>query len=225
MSDRDETASNSEATEDDLQVYVDGADRLERSLDVQLQRIENLDSRAGFITRLVAVLLGVVVSTTSILVSVSTNVNDAILPLNYVPGIAAILATLGLVGSMVMGIIAYLSSNQLPGLGQPTAAVLSHPDYRPEMEAHLKNTIGAYETAMAHNERVLQTNADRLRLTLTLLIVGIVYWTVTAASLVAGPGGTSGLLLLSSTLFLAGVTLYIMTKTYIVPPPQEEDNE
>ena len=126
---------------------------------------------------------------------------------------------------MVAAIIAYLSSNQASGLSEPTARMLSNPDYHPGMRSHLKLTLAAYEIALAQNRAVIQASASRLRVTLTLLIAGIIYWTVTAASLVAGGDRASLLLLVVSTLVVIVVTLYIFTKSYMVLPPQEEDNE
>lgn len=224
MSDGEKTSSQSKEADRDVQPYVDAADRIERTLDAQLQKIQDVDSRAGFITRLVAILLGVVVSTASILVTLSTNGGGSVLPLPAVTAAAGIIAAVGLLGAMIMGIITYLSSEQAAGLGRSTASLLSEPEYSISMEDHLKTTLAAYDAALHKNQRVIQVNATRLRKTLTFLVVGIVYGTVTAASLLASSPSTRITLLVTTTVLLSPMVYYIHTESYIVEQSQEGDN-
>lgn len=222
MSDSENSSSGVQEADPDVQPYVDAADRLERTLDAQLQQIQDIDSRAGFITRLVAILLGVVVSVVSILVTLSTN-GGGVVVLSPVTVFAGIVAALGLLGAMVMGIITYLSSRQVPGLGQPTANMLSDPDYETEMKEHLKSTLAGYEYALGVNGRIIEVNAARLQRTLTLLVIGVVYGTVTAASVVSDNSLVEVLLLVVVTLIMAAIVWYIHTKRYIVDKPEDED--
>ncbi|GAA0448966.1 hypothetical protein MUK72_15135 (plasmid) [Halococcus dombrowskii] len=223
MSEKENPSSGMQEDNSDVQPYVDAADRIERTLDAQIQKIQDVDSRAGFITRLVAILLGVIVSVVSVLVTLSANDGGTILPLSNVTAAAGIIASLGLLGAMVMGIITYLSSRQAAGLGHETADMLSEPEFQIAMEDHLKTTLAAYDVALQTNERIIKMNAIRLRYTLTLLVIGVVYGTVTAASLVVGAGGVSVTLLIVTTIVMGTVVWYIITGKYKPKQPQVED--
>ncbi|WP_273837834.1 hypothetical protein [Halococcus sp. PRR34] len=228
MSDSENSSSGVQEADPDVQPYVDAADRLERTLDAQLQTIRNIDSRAGFIIRVVGILLGVVVSAASILATVSTNATGGGLAFSVVAMAAAIVGTVGLLGAMVIAIITYLSSNPLAGLEYQTADLLSSANYEPNLKTHLRRTLGVYAYALQVNGRVIQVNAARFRLSLVALVSGVVYGTLAAALVVAQlgslvlEGGLFGVVTLATGL----IVWYVLTERYKVAQPQlEHTNE
>lgn len=220
MSDGEKTSSNSKEADRDVQPYVDAADRLERTLDAQLQTIRNIDSRAGFIIRVVGILLGVVVSAVSILATVVTGSASAV-TFSAVAVVAAIVGTVGLLGAMILAIITYLSSTPVAGLEYQTADMLSTPDYETDLKTHLQRTLGVYAYALQMNGTVIQVNAARFRLALVALASGVIYGTLAAALVVA----QLGVLALEFALFVlvTAVTIaivwYILAERYKVEEP------
>lgn len=223
MSDSENRASEVQEVDSEVQPYVDAADRLERTLDAQLQKIRDIDSRAGFVIRIVAILLGVVVSAASIIATLQVDGSSGVVEFPSIAVFTAVVGALGLVGSMTMAIVTYLSSQQLPGLDYRTAGMLSDPNYETDMEEHVKSTLAVYNYMLWINGRIIQTNAARLRLTLTLLVVGIVYGTLASAFVVSGGGAVEGQLLIVVTAAMAVVVWYIQTEKYKVEQPEEED--
>lgn len=187
MSDSENPSSGMQEADPDVQPYVDAADRLERTLDAQLQTIRNIDSRAGFIIRIVGILLGVIVSAASILATVSTNSGGGEVAFSVGAAAAAGLAAIGLLGAMVAAIVTYLSSSPVAGLEHQTAALLSSSGYETDLETHLRRTLGFYAYALQANARVIQVNAARFRLSLVALLIGLVYGTLAAALVIVQP--------------------------------------
>lgn len=225
MSDSGRTPSegHDQGVNPEVQPYVDAADRLERTLDAQLQTVRNIDSRAGFIIRIVAILLGVIVSVASIIATLRLSGSSGTVVFPLIAVFTALVAGVGLVGAMMMAIITYLSSQQIPGLGHRTADVLSNPQYETGMEEHIRSTLAVYSYAVRVNGRIIQANAARLRVTLTLLVVGIVYGTLTSGFVLSGGGVIEWLVLGVATAVLGVVVWYIHTERYIVEQPERGD--
>ena len=226
MSDSENPSSGMQEADPDVQPYVDAADRLERTLDAQLQTIRNIDSRAGFVIRIVAILLGVIVSAASILATLSVNSGTRMVVFTPVALISALAATSGLLGAMVAAIITYLSSNPAAGLEYQTANLLSSSEYETDLKTHLRRTLGVYAYDLRVNGRVIQVNAARFRLSLVLLVTGLIYGTLSAILVVAQTGS----LLLEIGLFVGlsaiiGVLVwYVLTERYKVERPEPETN-
>ena len=207
----------------EVQPYVDAANRLERTLDAQLQTIRNIDSRAGFIIRVVAILLGVVVSVASVITTFRVSGSGGLVMFPFIAVFTALIGGIGLVGAMMMAIITYLSSKQIPGLGHRTADILSNPQYETDMEEHIRSTLAVYSYAAKANGRIIQANAARLRMTLTLLVVGIVYGTLTSGFVLSGGGIAEWGILIIVSVVLGIVVWYIHTERYIVEQPERGD--
>ena len=220
MSDGENPPSGDETTERDVQPYIDAADRLERTLDAQLQTVRNIDSRAGFIIRVVGILLGVVVSAVSILATVTIGSESAV-TFSVVAVISSVVGTVGLLTAMILAIITYLSSTPVAGLEYQTADMLSTPGYETDLKTHLQRTLGVYAYALQMNSTVIQVNAARFRLSLVALVSGIIYGTLAAALVVAQLGSLaleSGLFVLVTAVTVA-IVWYILAERYKVEEP------
>lgn len=225
MSDSENSVPGLQAVDSEIQPYIDAADRLERTLDAQLQTIRNIDSRAGFIIRVVGILLGVVVSAASILATVSTNGGGG-QAFSVMAAVAAGIAAIGLLGAMVAAVVTYLSSSPVAGLEHQTAALLSSAGYETDMETHLRRTIGFYAYALQANTRVIQVNAARFRLSLVALLVGLVYGTLAAALVVVQPGTLAiEIAAFALVTIAAGILIwYVLTGRYKVVESETETN-
>ena len=226
MSDSGRTPSEDREVDREVEPYLDAADRLERTLDAQLQTIRGIDSRAGFIIRIVAILLGVIASAASILATVSMNNDGRGVVFSSVAIVAAVIATVGLLGAMVAAIITYLSSNPAAGLEYQTANLLSSSEYETDFETHLRRTLGVYAYDLQVNGRVIQVNAARFRLALVLLVVGLIYGTLAATLVVAqttSVGLEIGLFAIVSVI-VGGLVYFVLTERYKVERPLPENN-
>lgn len=167
--------ASTDGEEDDeasLEPRVDAADRLERVIDAQIATLDGIDTKAQYVTRLVAILLGVVLSVLSLanrqgLLSEPTVTIHAVVAFGI--GVAALLL------SMTAAVVTYLSSRFESGLHPNVGYVLSHPEYEVDVEAHFRRVVGNYGHIIEQNDQVVQTNAKRFRLTLLLLLVGVLY--------------------------------------------------
>lgn len=197
--------------------YIDAANRLERTLEDQIQAIRDIDSRAGYITRLVAILLGAVVSAGSIAATLAVE-NGALPHFSPVTLLMTILAAVALLGTMMASIITYLNSHPVAGLEYRTAELLSNSAYETDMDTHVRRVLGVYAHALRINAEVIHANSVRFRLALTLLLVGLIYGTATALLLLLG----NEWLLLEALAFLVVTTItttviwYILSGRYLV---------
>lgn len=211
-SDQAETPSTDE---DDP--YIDAANRLERTLDTQIQAIRDIDSRAGYITRLIAILLGVVVSAGSIAATLAVD-NGSVPTFSPVTSLMTVIAAVALLGTMMSAIITYLNSHPVAGLEYRTAELLSNPAYETDMDTHVRRVLGVYAHALRVNAEVIHANSVRFRRVLTLLLVGLIYGTATALLLLLGSGSLvlEGLAFLVVTGLTTVFVWYISTGRYLV---------
>lgn len=113
----------------------DAADRFERSIDHQIQTLNDIDNKAEHVTRLLGLLIGAILS----VLAVAVRVNDGtISPPNtplfvlFVAGLASLVLAMGL------SIIAYLSSRFKIGLHYRPAYLLSQQAYSVGKATHYK---------------------------------------------------------------------------------------
>lgn len=191
----------------------DTANRLQRSIDVQIRTIEGIDDKAEHVTRLLGVLLGVVLTVLSLgLRAESLQLSAADFPtwLAFGVGVGSLLL------SMTAAIITYLNSRFLVGLDERAGNLLSDPAFETNRERHLHRLVGSYSYIIEINRAVIRANSRRFRRTLVLLLVGVVFLS-TAAILFVGRFGTSTqwILLVIVTAATAGVSWYILTGNYL----------
>ncbi len=208
-----------ETDEASLEPRVDAADRLERVIEAQIATLDGIDTKAQHVTRLVAILLGVVLSVLSLagrqgLLSDSNVTAHAVLALGL--GIVALLL------SMTAAVVTYLGSRFKSGLHQNVGYVLSDPEHDIDAETHFRRVVGNYGHIVEQNKRVIHANAARFRLTLLLLLVGILYISLSVLFYFTTASTWSNRLLLLLSVGLVGVlSWYVLGGKYLA---LEEDS-
>lgn len=173
-------------SEDDtssLDPYVDAADRLERVIDTQVATLDGIDTKAEHVTRLVAILLGVILT----LVSISVRV-DGFEP-GALPGPVALAGTMGVVSlilAMAGAIVTYLSSRFKMGLHPVVGHLLRDPQYEMTPDQHIRRVLGTYGYAVEQNRQVIDANSRRFRWTLVFLLGGISFLSLGTLVFVGG---------------------------------------
>lgn len=207
----------------DDEPYVDAANRLERSLDRQIELIDGIDDKAEHVTRLVGLLIGAVFSLLSVAaraLQIRLDIPNLPVQLSFFAGTAFLLV------SMAGAIVTYLSSKPKIGLHHSAGALLNNPDYDADMDRHVRRVIGTYAYNLERNESVLETNAYRFRLTLMFLLLGVLYLAATGLLYLGGYGaGVSWASLVVLALGSVGIAWYILAGKYLTLEPGDSDNE
>lgn len=191
---------------------VDSLDRFERTIDVQISLMNELDEKASNVVRYTALLLGGIFTALSLLPRSDAVSLDSVGPL---PTIVFLVGTASLVVAIVAAIITYLSSVQEygpdPAYGDNVAdRAIQSPDY----EAVL---LSGYTSAVDNNRRVIDVNARRFRWSLLALLVGIVYSASAGGLLVINqPPFVEFLLLGTVSMFVAPIGYSIYAEEFLV---------
>lgn len=193
--------------------YVDAADRLERSLDVQINQIADIDNKAEHVTRLVGVLIGAIFT----LFSVASRIPAIELEPPSIPvGLAFTSGVILLLASMGAAIVTYLSSKYRIGLHEATGNLLSREDYETDFDEHVRRVLGTYAYNIRRNRKVIRTNAQRFRYTLLCLLLGIVYLAVAGTFYLAPfPSPVSWVAFGAVSAFASGTSYYVLTGRYL----------
>lgn len=213
--------------------YADAADRLERVIDVQLARLDGINERAEHVTRLVGVLLGLALSILSLGVQFQ---HVDVASTTPVTAFAFALGSIGLLAAMVAAVVTYLNSRVRIGLDQNVGLLLSTEQYSISAEVYDRRLLGTYGHNIRQNESVIEANARRFRLSLVLLLVGVVYLTLAVVlsvgrtasvrtSPVAVSPGDAEAAFLWTTLVVALAATYILSGRYLTLEPQNANNE
>lgn len=143
--------------------------RYERMVQTQVETVNGIDDKAATTMRIVAVLLGVLLSLLTLFVDEGgIGITDStIIPILWVAtGVICLLGSLG--GCLYT----YLSSRTLFGPNAELGDVLS--TNRVSLEDYRNHLLGGYATAIRTNREVIRTNSRRFRNTLLLMIYGLV---------------------------------------------------
>jgi len=206
--------------------YVDAADRLERNLDVQSDTLREIDKKAEHVTRLLAILIGLVLSVVSIGVQLGSEGSGDFPPVALQTFLSFSMGLTFLVLSMVAAVVTYLSSKFKVGLNSTAGHLLKNPDYDTDMEQHVRRVIGTYAYNIDRNREVIETNSRRFRRTLVLLLLGVTYL---AASGVLFVGLDTGLLawgvVVATTLGSVVVGWYVLSGGYLTLEDENHGNE
>lgn len=164
---------NKDVDEDDLEnSLLDATDRFERTLDTQIQLINDIDSKAEHVTRLIGVFIGALLSILAVAFRIN---NGEVTPLSTPIFVSFVLGIILLLLSMGGSIVTYLSSKFKIGLHYNPALLLSRSNYDTDLETHLRRTIGTYAYNLEKNESVIEVNSRRFRLSLVSLLCGVVF--------------------------------------------------
>lgn len=193
-----------------VEARFDLIDRFERVIDMQAALLGDVDEKAGHVARLVALVLGVVVSALSIGVQLGGPPNAEFPTL-----IAFGLGTAGLIVSMSGAIITYLSSKIKLGVHPDSAKILQKPSIG--RSAYSRLVANSYAGTLEENRRVINANAKRLRYTLASLVAGISYLTLAVIQYVAiGTGRGKWATIGIGSLAVFGVCWFVVSGRYLV---------
>lgn len=204
-----------------VSVKVDLADRYQDMLDSQLSAIENFDTKAWRVARLVGILLGLLFTGVSIF-------SDEIavqLTAEFIPVIVAVsVGVSALVASLIFAALCILSTTAGFGLRVELADALN------EGEINEKDYPGlvtkSYSKNIENNIKVMRAKGCRLRYALSALVVGVLslltagillfvtleYWTQIGLLVYIG-------------VITFGVLYYILTMQYSVLENEEESDD
>lgn len=215
----EDSSGESESPETELEVYEDAADRLERVLDIQHEVINDVDTKAAHVTRLLGVLIGVVVSALSLTHQIQgVDLADATRPVlvSFLLGLGALLL------SMIAASITYLSSRFKIGLSYNVGKWLSNEETATTTTTHLRRTVGTYGYNIERNEKVLKSNFRRFKFSILLLLVGVVYLAGAGVLFAFEMENETGQILVGSiTLFLGILAWYILSGKHLTLDDEE----
>lgn len=204
------------------QVLEDTADRLERTIDKQLERIADIDEKAAHTTRLVGILLALVFTLLTLVLSEGPGTIGTVsgpVKVAFIGGLGALLGSLGL------AIVTYLSSRCRTGLHQDVAIYLKQGDVSVPRDDHLRFVIGSYGTMIAENNRVLLINGHRFRTALGSLLAGILFLSAAGMLYFAGLVGTPAWLVIGATAVVAlSINLYFAKEKFMTQSAHSDDN-
>ncbi|MCF2165555.1 hypothetical protein KVP04_05565 [Halobacterium salinarum] len=161
--------SMSSGTEESLE---DAVDRFERTLNHQIQIINEIDKKAEHVTRLIGLLVGAILSVLAVAFRIN---NGQVSPPNLPIWVAFSAGVFLLISSMTFSIITYLSSRFKIGLHYQPAQLLNQSDYDVKKEKHIRRVIGTYGHNLKKNKRVIEVNSSRFRYSLVSLLDGITF--------------------------------------------------
>jgi hypothetical protein len=197
----------------------DLANRYQNMLDSQLSAIENFDTKAWRVARLVGILLGVFFTGMSVFsteVAVQLNVE-------YIPVIVPIgVGVSGLVISLIFAALCILSTRAGFGLRVELADALNEGDVD---DADYPGLVTkSYSKNIKNNIKVMRAKGRRLRYALSALVVGILSLSTGGFLLFVTPEYWIQLCLLVVVgVLILGVLYYILTMQYSVLENEDED--
>lgn len=197
----------------DSDPYHDAADRLERTIDTQVEIINGIDNKAEHVTRLIGILIGLVFSVLSLVANFdSVTIGATTLPVE----LAFIFGILSLLISMAGAIITYLSSRFRIGLHYNVGYFLSNEDSEIDSETHIRRVLGAYGSMLEENKEVIEVNSKRFRRTLCFLLIGVLFLSTAGSLYIGQVTGLEGWIGFGIAVILATIAAwYIFTGRYL----------
>lgn len=191
----------------------DAANRFERTLDYQIQLINDIDNKAEHVTRLIGVLIGALLS----VLAVAIRINGGSVPpprppiyLSFMTGIGLLLA------AMAFSIVTYLSSKFKIGLHYRPAQLLSQHQYHVDELTHIRRVVGTYGYNLEKNKAVIDVNARRFRYSLVTLLGGVVWLSMAGIMFVSAVDERSGWIFVAITAIgVLAVSWYILAGKYL----------
>lgn len=215
-----------EDVSENIEPYIDTANRLERNLDVQGTTLNEIDKKAAHVTRLLGILIGLVFSVVSIGLKFDSGGGGDLPSVALQTFLSFTFGVTFLVLSMAAAIVIYLSSKFKIGLNSTAGHLLQNPDYETEMQQHIRRVIGTYAYNIDQNRKVIETNSKRFRRALVLLLLGVAYLAAAGILFVGLEDGLPAWIVLGITTLASGVlTWYILSGRYLTLENQEHGNE
>lgn len=204
--------ADQETSEVDIDPPADLLDRYDDMVATQVETINEIDKKAATTMRVIAILLGVVLSGLTILVNaeiITEILQTPVALIWFVAGLFFLFFSLG------WAIYTYLSSRFLYGPGINWGLVLAKNRVPPENYAD--NLLIGYSQALETNREVVRINSQRFRNSLIALLHGMTA-TSTAFAFFLLPIPQPWTLVLSVGLFVSGVwiTDYLIAEEHLV---------
>jgi protein-S-isoprenylcysteine O-methyltransferase Ste14 len=215
--DGDELARSEAPTTEEITPEGDLLDRYERMVQTQVETVNGIDDKAATTMRVVAVLLGVLLSLLTFFVDgsgVEITV-DTVVPVLWVAtGVA------GLLASLAGCLYTYLSSRTLFGPNAELGDVLSL--NRVTLDDYRTHLLGGYAKAIRTNREVIRTNSRRFRNTLLLMIYGLVGVSTGLSLFITNISVPMDIVVTVGVLLVVGAfSVYILQERYMVLQHEE----
>lgn len=190
---------------------ANAVDRFERMIDVQIETLNSIDDKAEYLTRFVAILLGVVLTGLSLVPKfdgVTLTTNSFPMLVSVFVGVIALLSTLG------FSIITYLSSKFKYGVSPSVAKYFADTDITEEEYTEL--LLRGYADILSQNRDVVRVNSRRFRNALASLLAGLGCFSQATFFLVVKiPVFTKYLALFGGFAVLGYVIKYVLDEEYL----------
>lgn len=213
----DDSEEIGEASSGDVTPETDLLGRYERMVQTQVETVNEIDDKAATTMRVVAVLLGALLSLLTFLSDGGTldiTATTIASVLWVAVGVAGLLVSLGLC------LYTYLSSRTLFGPDSALGKVLA--SNRVTLDDYQSHLLGGYATAISANREVIRTNSRRFRNTLLMMLYGLVGISTGLALYIVDLSVTVDIAV-SFAVFASTVvcSVYILQERYMVLPHEE----
>lgn len=213
------TASVTPQTQTNASEKLDALDRYERMIDVQIQTLNDIDNKAEYLTRYLAILIALLFTGVSFVLDIG--VADGFV--SELPLFATlVLGLLALTVSVVFSIITYLSSVFQYGPRREFAEDIADHDIGEKLYAEIM--LRTYSDAIYQNKRVVRQNSARFKYALTGLLNGVLFLGA-AALLLFAPDGLAWVVLVGVIAIAVVLSWYILTDQYLTLEREQLANE
>ncbi|MCU4973958.1 hypothetical protein OB955_14585 [Halobacteria archaeon AArc-m2/3/4] len=203
--------------ETDFEPESDLIDRYERMVQTQVETLNGIDDKAATTMRVVALLLGVLLTVLTLILDV-----DGI-TLSRESGLAILWLAIGLCSllfSLGFSVYTYLSSRFLHGPSEDLGRVLA--EHHVEVEDYRSHLLRGYATAIEQNRHVVRTNSRRFRNCLLALMYGILGVSLGLALLVISiPFWGEIVVTIVVSLVTGGLSVHFTREGYLTLPHNE----
>lgn len=128
--------------------------------------------------------------------------------------------------SLAASILTLLSSRFQIGLTHATGDLLSHDEFDPELEEHLRHVVGTYAYNIKQNRRIIEANTRWFKRCLVLLLIGKSYLGVAAGLFLSGLTAQYGWFVLAlSVPILVPLVKYVLSGRYLTLGLHIADND
>ncbi|WP_132059864.1 hypothetical protein [Halorussus amylolyticus] len=198
---------------DDLTPRLDTANRLERVIDAQSATLDRIDTKSERIARLLALLLGVVLSS----LSLGTQLAGVAFESLSLPTRLAFLLGIGfLLLALAASILTLLSSRFRIGLTAATGDLLSRPELDPQLESHLRRVVGTYANSVEQNRKIIEANAGWFKRSLVLFLLGESYLVISVGLFFSGLNSQPGWVILTMSVpIVVWLAKYVLSGRYL----------
>lgn len=220
----DEVPANCVRGEPAVPPKRDAIRRFERMLDVQLDTLSEIDTKAARLIGFLGVTLGLIVTLGRVIPT--TQHASGYIDWSSVAGLTTLLIGIfGLLLSLVYATITYLSSEFDYGLEAEIADAFAMRETVPVDVYHLI-VLRGYGNALAANQPIIQQNARRFRYALSSLVGSLFALTFSVGYYVAGLSLQIELItLVIAGIPVGGLCLFIRDEGYLTPESVSQNEE